>query len=153
MHFPFCQIKPPAVYGNQWALPDDDPDCENEDETKDPPVCDDTNHLQEAERMCAHITEDEGREVKGSIPVLDNTNHLQEEEVMCAHITEDQVRMLRVQFLPRKHKSSSGDRECVLISLMMKVARLRVQFMSQITQIIYRRQRQSREVKGSIPCG
>ena len=71
LHFPFCQIKPPAVYGNQWALPDDDPDCQNEDETKDPPVCDDTNHLQEAERMCTYITDDEGEEVKDLILVHD----------------------------------------------------------------------------------
>lgn len=54
------QISRPAFYGNQWALPDEEnPNCQPEDET-DPPVCDDTNDLQEAERMCADLMDVQG---------------------------------------------------------------------------------------------
>ncbi|XP_072020463.1 alpha-tectorin-like [Amphiura filiformis] len=54
------RIEQPAAYFNQWALPDNDTDCENVDEESTAPVCDDTNHLQEAERRCNDIINGEG---------------------------------------------------------------------------------------------
>ena len=59
-YFPFLQLEQSAAFINQWVLHGNVTNCTHIDEDPPTTVCDDTNLLQEAERRCYKLMDEEG---------------------------------------------------------------------------------------------